>query len=102
MEKVNNDRMYLRVEYSRETDELFSDNIPKYADWLETKLASLLQSPVMRSLLAENVDSVIRILNMHSYSQEEMDEIGDDMTKINDAFAYDHAVCIMLLGGKLH
>ena len=39
MKKVSEARMYLRVEYTRETDEIFSDNIPKYADWLEAKLA---------------------------------------------------------------
>ena len=33
--------MRLRVEYSRETDKIFSDNIPEYADWLEEKLAKL-------------------------------------------------------------
>ena len=33
------DRIRLRIEYARETDKLFSDNIPAYADWLEVKLA---------------------------------------------------------------
>jgi len=36
---VSNERMALRVQYSRETDLIFSDNIPAYADWLEKKLA---------------------------------------------------------------
>jgi hypothetical protein len=39
MNKVSEERMKLRVEYSRETDLIFSDNIPAYADWLEKKLA---------------------------------------------------------------
>lgn len=42
MNQVSISRMHLRVEYTRETDEIFSDNIPKYADWLETKLAKIL------------------------------------------------------------
>ncbi len=45
MEQVNENRMRLRIEYSRETDFLFSENIPAYANWLEKKLA-LLQPPV--------------------------------------------------------
>ena len=39
MTKVNEQRIKLRIEYSRETDLIFSDNIPAYADWLEKKLA---------------------------------------------------------------
>ncbi len=39
MNKVSEERIKLRVEYSRETDLIFSDNIPAYADWLEKKLA---------------------------------------------------------------
>ena len=39
MNKVSEQRMKLRIEYSRETDLIFSDNIPAYADWLEKKLA---------------------------------------------------------------
>jgi len=45
MNKVGEERMKLRIEYSRETDLIFSDNIPAYADWLENKLA-LRQPPV--------------------------------------------------------
>lgn len=41
MTQVSIERMQLRVEYTRETDLLFSDNIPKYADWLEIKLAKI-------------------------------------------------------------
>ena len=37
--KVGEKRIALRVLYTRETDLLFEDNIPKYADWLEIKLA---------------------------------------------------------------
>lgn len=57
--------------------------------------------PVMRSLPADDIDTAIRMLKVHAYSQEEMEEIGDDMTKIDDAFAFDHAVIIQLLGGAL-
>ena len=39
MNKVSEERMKLRIDYSRETDLIFSDNIPAYADWLEQKLA---------------------------------------------------------------
>ena len=45
MTKVSEQRMKLRIEYSRETDFVFSDNIPAYADWLEKKLA-LSKQPV--------------------------------------------------------
>ncbi len=38
---VSDERMKLRVMYSRETDLIFSDNIPAYADWLEKKLAHI-------------------------------------------------------------
>ena len=49
MTKVSEQRMKLRIEYSRETDLIFSDNIPAYADWLEKKLA-LSQLPVIKSV----------------------------------------------------
>lgn len=45
--------MKLRIEYSRETDLIFSDNIPAYADWLENKLA-LRQPPVSGQLNCEH------------------------------------------------
>lgn len=48
MKKVSEERMKLRIEYSRKTDLIFSDNIPAYADWLENKL-SLKQIKVIRS-----------------------------------------------------
>ena len=37
--KVSEERMKLRIDYSRETDIVYSDNIPAYADWLEKKLS---------------------------------------------------------------
>jgi len=46
---VSEERMKLRIEYSRETDLIFSDNIPAYADWLENKLALRLP-PVIKSV----------------------------------------------------
>jgi hypothetical protein len=42
MKQVSKNRMLLRVEYARETELIFSDDIPKYADWLEIKLAKIL------------------------------------------------------------
>jgi hypothetical protein len=42
MIRVSDQRMRLRITYLRETDEIFSDNIPKYADWLECELANLI------------------------------------------------------------
>jgi hypothetical protein len=39
MSTVSEERMRLRIEYSRETNLIFSDNIPAYADWLEKRLA---------------------------------------------------------------
>lgn len=59
------------------------------------------QTRVMRSLPAEDIDAAIRMLKVHAYSKEEMDEISDDLTMIDDAFAFDHAVIIQLLGGAL-
>lgn len=40
MNDVGKNRMALRVEYSRSNNEMFSDNIHKYADWLEINLAN--------------------------------------------------------------
>ena len=40
MNQVSKNRMELRVLFTRENpNEMFSDNIARYADWLETKLA---------------------------------------------------------------
>lgn len=39
MEKISEERIKLRIEYSRETEQIFHGNIPAYADWLENKLA---------------------------------------------------------------
>ena len=41
MKQVDESRMWLRVKYSQETDLIFSDNIPAYADWLEKRLAAI-------------------------------------------------------------
>jgi len=41
MKQVSENRIRLRIEYARETDKIFSDNIPQYADWLEERLAKL-------------------------------------------------------------
>jgi hypothetical protein len=41
MNKVNEQRIKLRIDYANETQEMFENNIPKYADWLENKLAAL-------------------------------------------------------------
>jgi hypothetical protein len=54
MKPVSEERMRLRLEYSRETDLIFSDNIPAYADWLEKKLA-LSQPPVIGSLPSDEL-----------------------------------------------
>lgn len=35
------DIIKLRIEYAKEMGELFSDNLPKYADWLEKNLAKV-------------------------------------------------------------
>jgi hypothetical protein len=43
MTKVSKNRMNLRILYTRETNIIFSDDIPKYADWLEISLANLLE-----------------------------------------------------------
>ena len=57
----------------------------------------------MRSLPAEDVDSVIAMLKHHAYGKEEMDECGYDANKIEhlDAHAFDNAIMIELLGGTL-
>ena len=53
MNKVSEERMKLRIEYSRETDLIFIDNIPAYADWLENKLA--LHQPTVSDLVGDAV-----------------------------------------------
>lgn len=40
--------MQLRVQYSREHNELFSDNIPAYADWIEKKLSKVNELPKLK------------------------------------------------------
>lgn len=59
--------------------------------------------PVMRSLPAEDIDTVIEMLKNHAYSQEEMDECEWNANKMEhlDALAFDHAIMINLLGGAL-
>jgi hypothetical protein len=57
MNKVSEQRIKLRIDYSRETDLVFSDNIPAYADWLEKKLA-LSQHDVSKSVSLEGRDTV--------------------------------------------
>jgi hypothetical protein len=42
MTKVSDQRIKLRIVYAREKDLIFSDDIPKYADWLESELANLI------------------------------------------------------------
>ena len=42
MTRVSDQRIKLRITYKKETDKIFSDNIPKYADWLECELANLI------------------------------------------------------------
>jgi hypothetical protein len=46
---VNENRIKLRLQYSRETDLLFSENIPLYADWLEKKLAGICEHELIRT-----------------------------------------------------
>ena len=60
MKELSEQRMKLRIEYSRETGLLFSDNIPAYADWLENKLASI-QHDVNK--LAERLDNILNGAN---------------------------------------
>ena len=57
----------------------------------------------MRALPAENIDAVIKMLRNHAYGKEEMDECNWDANKHEnlDAFAFNHAVMIHLLGGEL-
>ena len=70
---------------------------------IKQKATNGIKSIVMRTLPAEDVDSVIEILKHHSYGQEEMDECGWDANKMEhlDSFAFDHAIIIRLLGGAL-
>jgi len=58
---------------------------------------------VMRSLPADDIDSVIAMLRNHAYSKEEMNECGYDANRIEDldALAFDNAIMIELLGGAL-
>jgi hypothetical protein len=70
MKKVSEQRMKLRIEYSRETDLIFSDNIPAYADWLEEKLA-LSQHDVSNSF-----DEGIKVEDCEYYCSDECDCVG--------------------------
>lgn len=62
---------------------------------------TLSKTDVSGALSADNINMAISMLKSHAYSKEEMEEIGDDMGLLDDAFAYDHAVIIQLLGGEL-
>ena len=46
----------------------------------------------------ENIKAVIEMLSQHSYSKEEMDEIGWECESPEDAFAYTNSQCLRLLG----
>ncbi len=41
MEQISEARMFVRVTYTRETGLLFSNDIGKYGDWMEKKLAEI-------------------------------------------------------------
>ena len=70
---------------------------------IKHKAANGIKSISMVYLPAEDVDSVIKMLKYHAYGQEEMDECGWNANKMEhlDAFAFDHAMMIHLLGGVL-
>lgn len=50
-----------------------------------------------------DVEAAILMLRQHAYGKEEMDACDWDANKMEhlDAIAFDHAVIITLLGGKL-
>ncbi len=59
--------MKLRIEYSRETNKSFSDNIPLYADWLEKKLAekaslfvNAVQTNIMLNLIKTKQNIIVK------------------------------------------
>jgi hypothetical protein len=49
----------------------------------------------------ENISEVIEILREHCYDRKTYDECLEDFSNLNDAFAFDHSACILLLGGEL-
>jgi len=53
---MTENRIKLRMQYARETDNIFSDNIPLYADWLETRLANL-ENP--KETKCDNCDEMV-------------------------------------------
>jgi len=79
MKKVSEERMKLRIEYSRETDLIFSDNIPAYADWLEERLA-LSQHDINVGLLSV------------SYLMEKHPEINESEAKKLLEFCEKHTI----------
>jgi len=60
---VSKERMALRVLYSRESNELFIDNVFKYGDWLEKKLAKILaeNKDIADSFTKENISIDVEI-----------------------------------------
>lgn len=50
---------------------------------------------------ADDIDTIIEMLSVHAYGKEQYEECLKDLSKIDDAFAFDHAAIILLLGREL-
>ena len=61
MGKLQDQRMMLRLEFTREKGELFSDNIPAYCDWIERKLAKVMVAEKEREKAKINIKALSRL-----------------------------------------
>lgn len=60
-----------------------------------------IELPTTPEDILKNVQQVIEMLKEHCSTQEEFEAVDEDNPVIDDAFAFDHAYCVLLLGGKL-
>lgn len=59
------------------------------------------EKPKDKVIPYQDWEDAIGMLKQHCFTQEEMDEVGDDLSKVDDTVGHNNALIIKLLGGKL-
>ena len=54
--------MMLRITFTRENGELFSDNIPAYCDWIEKRLAKVMVASQGEGSVSERMEDIKKII----------------------------------------
>jgi hypothetical protein len=88
MKQVNEERMRLRIEYSRETNLIFSDNIPAYADWLEKRLAAVNETQQTDASVLSKLDEMIEQAQESEKIFEQHNMVSSELTSGAMAQAY--------------